>query len=148
MWLEMKNFNMIINREASKISASSSARIDNYEYLKGEEILPSNLSQLKELTKFIYSYLGKTLDDALKSLNISNIRDDKLKQIESIFSKNKLTNMITSWALELIKLQNNIKTDELGYKSASGVIYKFSKYSLPIVFMRDIPIVFMRDIHI
>ena len=31
-----------INREAAKISAFSSGKIDNYEYLPGEEILPSN----------------------------------------------------------------------------------------------------------
>ena len=31
-----------INREAAKISALSSRNIDNYEYLTGEEILPSN----------------------------------------------------------------------------------------------------------
>ena len=31
-----------INREAVKISALSSDKIDKYEYLNGEEILPSN----------------------------------------------------------------------------------------------------------
>ena len=31
-----------INREAAKISALSSGKIDKYEYLRGEEILPSN----------------------------------------------------------------------------------------------------------
>ena len=31
-----------INREAAKISALSSSKIDKYEYLTGEEILPSN----------------------------------------------------------------------------------------------------------
>ena len=31
-----------INREAAKISALSSGKIDNYEYLTGEKILPSN----------------------------------------------------------------------------------------------------------
>ena len=31
-----------INREAAKISALSSGKIDKYEYLKGAEILPSN----------------------------------------------------------------------------------------------------------
>ena len=31
-----------INREAEKISALSSGRIDKYEYLTGEEILPSH----------------------------------------------------------------------------------------------------------
>ena len=31
-----------INREAAKISALSSGKIEKYEYLTGEEILPSN----------------------------------------------------------------------------------------------------------
>ena len=31
-----------INREAAKISALSSGKIDKYGYLTGEEILPSN----------------------------------------------------------------------------------------------------------
>ena len=31
-----------INREVAKISASSSGKINKYEYLTGEEILPSN----------------------------------------------------------------------------------------------------------
>ena len=34
-----------INREASKISFLSSGKIDKYEYLTGEEILPSNQHQ-------------------------------------------------------------------------------------------------------
>ena len=34
-----------INREAAKISASSSDKIDKYEYLTGEEILPFNQQQ-------------------------------------------------------------------------------------------------------
>ena len=31
-----------INREAEKISALSSGKVDKYEYLTGEEIFPSN----------------------------------------------------------------------------------------------------------
>ena len=31
-----------INREATKISALSSSKVDKYEYLTGEEIFPSN----------------------------------------------------------------------------------------------------------
>ena len=37
-----------INREAAKISALSSGRFDKYEYLTGEEILPSNQRQVIE----------------------------------------------------------------------------------------------------
>ena len=37
-----------INREATKISALSLDKIDKYEYLTGEEILPSNQRQIIE----------------------------------------------------------------------------------------------------
>ena len=36
------------NREAAKISALSSGKTDKYEYLTGEEILPSNQQQIIE----------------------------------------------------------------------------------------------------
>ena len=35
-----------INREPAKMSALSSGKIDKYEYLTGEEILPSNQQQI------------------------------------------------------------------------------------------------------
>ena len=37
-----------INREAAKISALPSDKIDKYEYLTGEKILPSNQKQIIE----------------------------------------------------------------------------------------------------
>ena len=51
-----------INREAAKISALSSGKINKYEYLTGEEILPSNQKQIIEQAKFTYSRLGKTFE--------------------------------------------------------------------------------------
>ena len=48
-------------REAAKISALSSGKIDKYEYLTGEEILPSNQQQIIQQAKFTYSPLGKKL---------------------------------------------------------------------------------------
>ena len=47
-----------INRDAVKILAFSSGKIDQYEYLTGEEILPSNQPQMIEQVKFTYSLLG------------------------------------------------------------------------------------------
>ena len=40
-----------INREAAKISALSSGKIEKYEYLTGEEILASNQHQIIEQAK-------------------------------------------------------------------------------------------------
>ena len=50
-----------IKREAAKISALSSGKIDKYEYLTGEEILPSGQTRIIEQAKFTYSPLGKAL---------------------------------------------------------------------------------------
>ena len=48
-----------INREAAIISALSSGKIGKYEYLTGEEILPSNQQQIIEQAKFTYSPFEK-----------------------------------------------------------------------------------------
>ena len=57
-----------INREAAKISALSSGKIDKYEYLTGEEILPSNQQQIIEEAKFTYSPFGKTFEKQTKTI--------------------------------------------------------------------------------
>ena len=49
-----------INREAAKISALLSNKTDKYEYLTGEEMLPSNPQQIIEQAKFTYSSLRKS----------------------------------------------------------------------------------------
>ena len=57
-----------INREAAQISALSSAKIDKYEYLAGEEILPSIQLQIIEQAKFTYSTLGKAFERQTKKI--------------------------------------------------------------------------------
>ena len=57
-----------ITTEAEKISALSSGKIDKYEYLTGEEILPSNQKQIIEQAKFIYSPLGKACKKQAKKI--------------------------------------------------------------------------------
>ena len=61
-----------INREAAKISALLSDKLDKYEYLTGEEILPSNQQQIIDQTKFTYSPLGKAFEKQTKKLNIKD----------------------------------------------------------------------------
>ena len=48
-----------INRAAAKISALLLGKINTYEYLTGEEILPANQKIIIEQSKFIFSPLGK-----------------------------------------------------------------------------------------
>ena len=57
-----------IDREAAKISALSSGKIDKYEYLTGEEIFPSNQRQIIEQAKFTYSPLGKAFKKQTKTI--------------------------------------------------------------------------------
>ena len=57
-----------INREVAKISALSSGKIHKYNYLNGEDILPSNQQQIDEQAKFTYSPLGKTFEKRRKTV--------------------------------------------------------------------------------
>ena len=57
-----------INRETAKISVLSSGKLHEYEYLTGEDILPSNQQQIIEQTKFTYSPLGKAFDKQIKTI--------------------------------------------------------------------------------
>ena len=68
-----------INRKAAKISALSSSKIHQYEYLSGEYILPSNQQQIIEQAKFTYSPLGKAFEKQIKT-----IEDQGQKQVEAL----------------------------------------------------------------
>ena len=57
----------IINREAAKISALSSVKIDKYKYLTGEEILLSDESRIIEQANFTFLSLGKTMKNNWKT---------------------------------------------------------------------------------
>ena len=56
------------NREAAKISALSSRKIDKYEYLTGEEILLSDQRRLIEQVKFTYFPLRKAWEKQAKTI--------------------------------------------------------------------------------
>ena len=55
-----------INKEAAKISALSSRKIDKYEFLIGDEIFPSDQSRTIEQPKFTYSPLVKAFEKQMK----------------------------------------------------------------------------------
>ena len=57
-----------VNRAAAKISALSSGKIDNYEYLTGEEILPSDQGRVTEQPKLKYFPLGKAFEKEIATL--------------------------------------------------------------------------------
>ena len=87
-----------INREAAKISALLSNKFNKYEYLTGEEILPSNQKQMIQQAKFTYSPLGKAFEKQIKTIEdqgekqidaLKDLKDNK-KQIHADDYKNKL----------------------------------------------------------
>ena len=57
-----------INREAAKISALSSGKLHKYEYLTGEDILPSAQQHIIDQTKFTHSPLEKAFDKQIKTI--------------------------------------------------------------------------------
>ena len=57
-----------INSEAAKISPLSSGKIHKYEYLTGEDILPSNQQKIIEQARLTYSPLGKTFEKQIKTI--------------------------------------------------------------------------------
>ena len=76
-----------INREAAKISALSSGKIDKYEYHTGEEILPSNQQQIIQQAKFNYSLLGRAIEKQIKT-----IEDQGKKRVKAIQDNKQIVN--------------------------------------------------------
>ena len=95
-----------ISREAAKISALSSKNIHKYEYLTGEDILPSNQQQIIEQAKFTYSPLGKAFKKQIKT-----IEDQGKKQVEALNTLNTLksNNQLT---IEDVIPKNALNNDE------------------------------------
>ena len=105
-----------LNRDAAKISALSSGKLNNYEYLTGEEILPSNKQQIIEQAKFTYSPLGKAFEKQIKAnedqgeKQIKAIQDNRKQLISNDDYKNKL---LTSKETEIFKDIYNKRLDKI-----------------------------------
>ena len=91
-----------INREATKISALSSGKIHEYEYLTGENILPSNQQQIIEQAKFTYSPLGKAFEKQTKT-----IEDQGEKQIKAIQDQGQIQTKNMIMMLMILHLSQN-----------------------------------------
>ena len=114
-----------INRETAKISALSSGKLDKYEYLTGEEILPSNQQQIIQQAKFNYSPLGKALEKQRKT-----IEDRGKKQVEAIQENKQLVNinkddykdkLLLSKEREIFKYISNKKLNKI--EEMNNIIY-------------------------
>ena len=94
-----------IDRKTAEISALSSGKIHKYEYLTGEDILPSNQQQIIQPWKITYSPLRKAFKKEIKT-----IEDQGKKQVD---------------ALENLKLKEKTKPieDESNNELRSGIIF-------------------------
>ena len=101
-----------VNREAAKISALSLGKIHKYEYLTGEEILPSNQQQIIEQAKFTYSPLGKAFEKQIKTIEdqgqkqaeaLNTLKSNDELTIEDVIPKSPLNNDEAGKELDKIK---------------------------------------------
>ena len=135
--LEMKNYIMILTEKQQKNPALSSGKTDNINILQVKKYcLLIKDKQHNQLSFHIL--LQKTFFMKNKQKNrlvlIRSNKDDQLKQIEGIFLKNLMNDLICHKLKEIVNLQNVIETDKLHYKSKRRKIYSFNEYCLPIVF--------------
>ena len=146
-----------INREVAKISALSSGKIEKYEYLTGEEILPSNQQEISEQAKFTCSPLGKAFEKQTKTnknqgeKQINAIQDNK-EQLVNINNdddyKNKLLLSRERKIFENISNNRLDKIEELSKKNdyinlkyaviSSGEEFEFDKSEDPLVLLNFI----------
>ena len=80
-----------INREAAKIPALSSGKIDKNEYLTGDEILPLDQIRVIEQAKVAYSPLGKAFEKQAKTTE-----EQGKKQVYSITNQNERLEALTN----------------------------------------------------
>ena len=80
--IRYKKLQYDINREIAKTSALLSGKIDQYEYLTGEEIFLSNVKQIIEQAKIAYSSLWKAFKNQTKTTE-----DQEIKEVEALKSK-------------------------------------------------------------
>ena len=98
----------------------SSKKFNKYEYLTGEEILPSNQKQMIGQAKFTYSPLGKAFEKQIKTIEdqgekqieaLKILKDNKEKQINNADDYKK--KLLISKEREIFKNIYNEKLDKI-----------------------------------
>ena len=127
-----------INREAAKISALSSGKLDKYEYLTGEEILPSNQQQIIQQAKFNYSPLGKAIDKQIKTikdqgekqvvaLESLKVPDKKFTSIKYFIPTENLNHEIINEIKRIEEIEKKVNRNEMFYKGTDKT-YDFRNF--------------------
>ena len=135
-----------INREAAKISSLSSGKIHKYEYLTGEDILPSNHQQIIEQVKFTYSPLGKAFDKQIKTIEdqgkkqvdaLNTLKSDNNKKLEIIPNIGCANDEAKEEFNEIKKIEKNVDREKLVY-DADKYRYDFRTFKTIRTFGKDI----------
>ena len=116
-----------INREAAKISALSSGKLDKCEYLTGEEILPSNQQQIIQQAKFNYSPLRKALEKQRKTIedqgetqvDVLKTSYKKLPSIKDFVPTEKFNPEIIAEIKRIEEIEKNVDRDKMFYERTS-----------------------------
>ena len=127
-----------INREAVKISALSSGKLDKYEYLTGEEILPSNQQQIIQQVKFSYSPLGKALEKQRKTIEdqgekqvvaLESLKDSdkKLPAIKDFIPMENLNPEIINEIKRIEEMEKKVDRNRMVYKGTNKT-YDFRNF--------------------
>ena len=149
-----------IHREAAKISVLSSGKISKYEYLRGEEILPSNQKQIIEQTEFILSRVllkNKQSNWRSRKNQISVIKESGNQIIEwneigkndfnidrsgVLLDKQKETfnELVRERALEFSDIKDKIDPNNLIYVYSTGKSNPkgFGNYQMPMKLFEDL----------
>ena len=137
-----------INREAAKISALSSGKLDKYEYLTGEEILPSNQQQIIQQAKFTYSPLGKALEKQRKTIEdqgekqvvaLESLKDSdkKLPPINDFIPMENLNPEIINEIKRIEEIEKKVDRNRMVYKGTNET-YDFRNYKTMRAFGNEI----------
>ena len=136
-----------INTEAAKISALSSRNFHKYEYLTGEDILPSNQQQIIEQAKLTYSLLGKAFEKQIKTIEdqgkkqvdaLNTLKSNNQVTIEDVIPKRALNNDEAKKELEKNKeIEKNVGRERLIYET-NYYTYSFRNFQTIKNFGKDI----------
>ena len=127
-----------INREAAKISALSSGKLDKYEYLTGEEILPSNQQEIIQQAKFNYSPLGKAIEKQRKTIEyqggkqvvaLESLKDSdkKLTSIKDFIPTENLNPEIINEIKRIEEIEKKVDGNRMVYKGTNKT-YDFRNF--------------------
>ena len=127
-----------INREAAKISVLSSGKLDKYEYLTGEEILPSNQQQIIQQAKFNYFPLGKAIEKQIKTIKdqgekqvaaLESLKasDKKLPAIKDFIPTENLNPEIINEIKKIEKIEKKVDRNKMVYKGTNKT-YDFRNF--------------------